>query len=178
MKIKWKVLISTILIGILNVVPVQAAEQESYYGVSVETPMQEITQYLQGGASALARALGQERGSVIDTATAIISNEGGGDIGILVETLAHVECEKIKNLAILERLEGDDWVEIARYEFTAEKKDFPTEDLSGMTNEFTVENQETDCYYRVRGIHCVWADGKAQVFVTQTEGILITEYDY
>lgn len=176
MKVKWKMLISTVLVGMLVVMPAQAAEQESYYGIPIEEVAQETTQYLQGGISALARALGQERGSIIDTATAIISNEGGGDIGILVETLAHVECDKIKNLAILERLEGEQWKEIARYEFTAEKKDFPTEDLSGMTNEFTVENQETDCYYRVRGIHCVWVDGKSQAFTTMTDGILITEY--
>lgn len=178
MKKQWKVLFSITMMVMLSCLSVQAGEQKSYYGVPVEMADWENVQYIDGGEASVAMAAGQERGSVIDTAIAQISNLGGGNIGILLITTAHVECEEIKNLAILERLEGDTWEEVSRYEFTALKEDFPTEDLSGMTNEFTVENQKTDYYYRVRGIHCVWADGKSQAFTTMTDGILITKYDY
>ena len=58
----------------------------------------------------------------------------------------------------------------------AKKEDFPTEDLSGMTNEFTVKNQKTGYYYRVVGVHYVESNGKGQSFMTKTEGIKITEY--
>ncbi len=164
MKKKFRMLICCMLIAIMETMSVQAAEQNSYYGVPVDTTGIESNQYLQEGDAAIARILGiQERGSVIDTAIARISNLGGGDIGVLLTTTAHVECSEIRNLAIIERLNGETWEEIARYEFTASKEDFPTEDLSGMTNEFTVKNQETDRYYRVRGIHCVWAAEDGEV---------------
>ena len=104
------------------------------------------------------------------------SAEGVGDIGIIIETLAHIECDKIKNIAILQRQEDGKWVEVSRYIYDAKKEDFPTEDLSGMTNEFTVKNQKTGYYYRVVGVHYVESNGKGQSFMTKTEGIKITEY--
>lgn len=101
---------------------------------------------------------------------------GKGDIGIIIETLAHVECDKIKNIAVLQREENSKWVEVSRYIYDASKEDFPTEDLSGMTNEFTVKNQKTGYKYRVVGIHYVEANGKGQSFMTKTDGVKITEY--
>ncbi len=176
MRRKWKIMISIILMVVLNVIPAQA-DIDSYYGVPIEKADYEITQYISDSV-AIAKSIGQERGSVIDTAIAQITNLGGGDVDVVLITTAHVECEEIKNLAILERQEGNSWKEISRYEFTALKEDFPTEDLSGMTNEFTIENLDTDYYYRIRGVHCVWAEGKSQIFVTLTPGVLVTEYEY
>ena len=118
----------------------------------------------------------EPRGSIIDTATTRISNLGKGDIGIIIETLAHVECDKIKNIAVLQREEDGKWTEVARYTYDAKKEDFPTEDLSGMTNEFTVKNQKTGYKYRVVGVHYVEANGKGQSFMTKTGGVMITEY--
>ena len=115
-------------------------------------------------------------GFSVDTATTRISNLGKGDIGIIIETLAHVECDKIKNIAILQREEDGKWVEVSIYTYDAKKEDFPTEDLSGMTNEFTVKNQKTGYKYRVVGIHYVESNGKGQSFMTKTDGIKITEY--
>ena len=83
---------------------------------------------------------------------------------------------KIKNIAILQRQEDGKWVEVSRYIYDAKKEDFPTEDLSGMTNEFTVKNQKTGYYYRVVGVHYVESNGKGQSFMTKTDGIKITEY--
>ena len=94
-----------------------------------------------GSAEGIAKGI-EQRGSIIDTATVQISNLGKGDIGIIIETLAHVECDKIKNIAVLQREEDGKWTEVARYIYDAKKEDFPTEDLSGMTNEFTVKNQK------------------------------------
>ena len=112
----------------------------------------------------------EPRGSIIDTAMTSISNLGKGDIGIFIQTLAHVECDKIKNIAVLQREEGGKWVEVSRYTYDASKEDFPTEDLSGMTNDFTVKNQKTGYKYRVVGIHYVESNGKGQSFMTKTEG--------
>lgn len=128
-----------------------------------------------GSAEGIAKGI-EQRGSIIDTATVQISNLGKGDIGIIIETLAHVECDKIKNIAVLQREENSKWVEVSRYIYDASKEDFPTEDLSGMTNEFTVKNQKTGYKYRVVGIHYVEANGKGQSFMTKTDGVKITEY--
>ncbi|MBP3925809.1 MAG: hypothetical protein J6D13_01305, partial [Clostridium sp.] len=69
------------------------------------------------------------------------------------------------------------WEEQSRYDFIAKKEDFPNVPLTALINSFTVENQETGYYYRIRGIHSVTTpDGKGQVYSTRTSGLLITEY--
>lgn len=122
---------------------------------------------------------GMERSSIVSTASTEIIDETGGDIGVIIETLCHVECSEIRNIAVLDRLneETNSWEEQSRYEFIASKDDFPTQPLTALTNAFTIENQETGYYYRIRGIHSVTTpDGKGQVYATRTDGLLITEY--
>ena len=159
MRKKFYSLVCAGFMMVMAAMQVQAADIKNVNGFSVET------------ADGI-----EPRGSIIDTATTRISNLGKGDIGIIIETLAHVECDKIKNIAILQREEDGKWVEVSRYTYDAKKEDFPTEDLSGMTNEFTVKNQKTGYKYRVVGIHYVEANGKGQSFMTKTGGINITEY--
>ena len=159
-------------------IPMQAhaAEVTNVNGVSIETADYSDSYFLEdGSAEGIAKGI-EQRGSIIDTATVQISNLGKGDIGIIIETLAHVECDKIKNIAVLQREEDGKWTEVARYTYDAKKEDFPTEDLSGMTNEFTVKNQKTGYKYRVVGVHYVEANGKGQSFMTKTGGVMITEY--
>ena len=122
---------------------------------------------------------GVERSSIISSASSEIIDETGGDIGVIIETLCHVECSEIRNIAILDRLneETGQWEEQYRYDFIAQKEDFPDTTLSSLINSFTIENQETGYYYRIRGIHSVTTpDGKGQVYSTRTNGLLITEY--
>ena len=163
-----KKLCSLIFAGIIvasATMPIQAAEISTINGVAVEMGDSVENFVDDNSAEAVVKGI-QQRGSIIDTATVEISNLGKGDIGIMVETLAHVECSHIKQIAILERQEDDGtWKEVS-----------PTEDLSGMTNSFTVKNQKTDYYYRVTAIHYVEANGKGQSFFTRTDGIKITEY--
>lgn len=174
-----KKLVSFICAAVMMaVIPMQvhAAESTKVNGVSIETADYNDSYFLEdGSAEGIAKGI-EQRGSIIDTATVQISNLGKGDIGIIIETLAHVECDKIKNIAVLQREEGSKWVEVSRYTYDASKEDFPTEDLSGMTNEFTVKNQKTGYKYRVVGIHYVEANGKGQSFMTKTGGVMITEY--
>lgn len=176
MRKKLYTLICAGLIMAASVMPVYAAEVDGINGISIETADYNITHMITDGTSeGIARGI-EPRGSIIDTAMTRISNLGKGDIGIFIQTLAHVECDKIKNIAILQRLENEKWVEVSRYTYDADKKDFPTEPLVAMINEFTVENQKTDYYYRIVGIHYVESDGRGQSFMTKTDGIKITEY--
>ena len=176
MRRKIYTLICAGFIMAMAAIQVQAGEIKNIDGFSIEVADYNTTRFLDEN-SAEGVAVGIEpRGSIIDTATTRISNLGKGDIGIIIETLAHIECDKIKNIAILQRQEDGKWVEVSRYIYDAKKEDFPTEDLSGMTNEFTVKNQKTGYYYRVVGVHYVESNGKGQSFMTKTEGIKITEY--
>ena len=176
MRRKIYTLICAGFIMAMAAIQVQAGEIKNIDGLSIEVADYNTTRLLDEN-SAEGVAVGIEpRGSIIDTATTRISNLGKGDIGIIIETLAHIECDKIKNIAILQRQEDGKWVEVSRYIYDAKKEDFPTEDLSGMTNEFTVKNQKTGYYYRVVGVHYVESNGKGQSFMTKTEGIKITEY--
>ena len=170
MRKKLYTLICAGMIIAASMMQVYAADTQYINGVSVEEADYSNACLLNENVSeGIARGI-EPRGSIIDTALTRISNLGKGDIGILIQTVAHVECDKIKNIAVLQREEDGKWVEVAS------KEDFPTEDLSGMSNDFTVKNQKTGYYYRVVGVHYVESNGKGQSFMTKTEGIKITEY--
>ena len=176
MRKKLYTLICAGMIIAASMMQVYAADTQYINGVSVEEADYSNACLLNENVSeGIARGI-EPRGSIIDTALTRISNLGKGDIGILIQTVAHVECDKIKNIAVLQREEDGKWVEVSGYIYDASKEDFPTEDLSGMSNDFTVKNQKTGYYYRVVGVHYVESNGKGQSFMTKTEGIKITEY--
>ena len=169
MKKKLYTLICAGLIMVASAMSSYAAEIEGIDGINIEKADYDISRVVDEDTSeGIAKGI-EPRGSIIDTAMTSISNLGKGDIGIFIQTLAHVECDKIKNIAVLQR-------EDSRYTYDASKEDFPTEDLSGMTNDFTVKNQKTGYKYRVVGIHYVESNGKGQSFMTKTKGVMITEY--
>ena len=176
MKKKLYTLICAGLIMVASAMSSYAAEIEGIDGINIEKADYDISRVVDEDTSeGIAKGI-EPRGSIIDTAMTSISNLGKGDIGIFIQTLANVECDKIKNIAVLQREEGGKWVEVSRYTYDASKEDFPTEDLSGMTNDFTVKNQKTGYKYRVVGIHYVESNGKGQSFMTKTKGVMITEY--
>ncbi len=173
-----KIVSSFVFMAALFVIPVQGAESD--YFVRSENMQQEDTVLLDESISnSRDEVTSVERSSIISSASSEIIDETGGNIGVIIETLCHIECDEILNLAILDRLneETGQWEEQSRYEFTAKKEDFPNTSLSSLTNAFTIENQSTGYYYRIRGIHSVKTpDGKGQVYSTRTNGLLITEY--
>ena len=169
MKKKLYTLICAGLIMVASAMSSYAAEIEGIDGINIEKADYDISRVVDEDTSeGIAKGI-EPRGSIIDTAMTSISNLGKGDIGIFIQTLAHVECDKIKNIAVLQREEGGKWVEVSRYTYDASKEDFPTED-------FTVKNQKTGYEYRVVGIHYVESNGKGQSFMTKTKGVMITEY--
>ena len=162
----------------LLVVPTQAAETSTII-YSDNAEQENIILLPAGTESSKDVVSGIERSSIISTASSEIIDETGGDIGVIIETLCHVECDEILNLAILDRLneETGQWEEQSRYQFTAVKENFPNTPLTSLTNAFTIEDQDTGYYYRIRGIHSVSTpDDGAQIYSTRTNGLLITEY--
>ena len=95
MRKKFYSLVCAGFMMVMAAMQVQAADIKNVNGFSVETADYNTTVVLDEN-SAEGTAVGIEpRGSIIDTATTRISNLGKGDIGIIIETLAHVECDKI-----------------------------------------------------------------------------------
>lgn len=117
------------------------------------------------------------RGSLISTATASITNIGGGKIEILVETLAHHQCDEIFQVAYLEQWneEYQDWDQVANYEFQETADDHPDESFTALTSVVIVDDQPSGYYYRVRGMHKVWGGDISESFSTRTNGVLITK---
>lgn len=116
------------------------------------------------------------RASILSTATADITNEGGGKIALLLETLAHVPCDKIRHDGYLERWEESyqDWNQVANYSFIEYKEDQPDGKLTYLVSTVMVEDQPAGYYYRLCGVHGAWANGKGQAFSTRTNGVMIT----
>lgn len=171
-------IVSVVIMTMLFVIPVQGAET-NYFVQSANMQQEDTILLDESVTNSKDEVTIVERSSIISSASSEIIDETGGDIGVIIETLCHIECDEILNLAILDRLneETGQWEEQSRYEFTAKKEDFPNTSLSSLTNAFTIENQETGYYYRIRGIHSVTTpDGKGQVYSTRTDGLLITEY--
>lgn len=171
-----KMVVCVIAMAVMFVLPVNAAESDK---LSSNGQQEETILLPAGTVSDKDTVYGIGRSGIISTASSEIIDETGGDIGVIIQTLCHVECEEIRNIAILDRLNEDTntWTELARYDFTAKKEDYPTDELTSLTNAFTIEDQETGYYYRIRGIHTVsTADGSGQTYSTRTSGLLITEY--
>lgn len=173
-----KVFVYTMFCTALFTFPSNAAETNNM--IKSENAQQEETILLPVGVESSKDVMnGVERSSIISSASSEIIDETGGNIGVIIDTFCHVECNEIRNIAILDRYdeETQTWEELARYDFRAVKEDFPNEPLTFLTNSFTIENQETGYYYRIRGIHSVTTtDNKGQVYSTRTSGLLITEY--
>lgn len=173
MKKVKELLVCVFTIALLSAMPAQAAEENNISGE------EEIVLLSSDCTNAKDVVMGIERSSIISSASSEIIDEAGGNIGVIIETLCHIDCSEIRNIAILDRLneETGNWEEQSRYDFTALKENYPNETLTSLTNAFTIENQETGYYYRIRGIHSVTTpEGKGQVYSTRTSGLLITEY--
>lgn len=116
------------------------------------------------------------RGSLISTAFLDITNAGSGNIDILIETLAHKQCDEIHHKAYLERWdeEHQDWATLESYDFVEYQTDNPDETLTGFASVVTIKGQPTGYYYRARGFHLVSKGNVQQTFSTHTDGVLIT----
>lgn len=123
------------------------------------------------------RQNGYARGDVISSAFASITNLGDGKIEILLETLAHHQCDRIRQVAYLERwvAEDQDYEQVARYEFVESAEDHPNESFTALTSVVVVDDQPSGYYYRVRGAHNVYANGGSEGFNTRTDGVMITK---
>lgn len=116
------------------------------------------------------------RGSFLSTCILNISNAGGGEIGILADTMCHVDVDGIYVTIYLDRYndKSGKWENQKVYSY-----DFlPEETNDGKLHDVLISFHETDQlaghYYRLWAYHEVEKDGKWEMMRTATDGVLIT----
>ena len=119
----------------------------------------------------------QPRGTYISTGILQISNEGNGQIGVFIQTLTHTEVDQTRFGIYLDRWIPSEsrYANVASYTFEFNKEDYPDEDLTTKSLSFNIVGQPDDCYYRLRGVHLVVANGTREMLTSQTDGVLITK---
>ena len=119
---------------------------------------------------------GYARGNYISSSYLNISNKGYGEIGIYASTLCHKPVKKIRMNVYLDRWDDkeQEWFQVDYYNFTYEYKE-GDEDLTAVSESFSVLGLPTGCYYRLRGFHSVIPfEGGSESQGPVTDGILIT----
>ena len=154
MKRKFLNIMLVLLITVACATPVSA--QNIYF----TDPVQAINATVEGSQDIVK----QPKGNVISTGILEISNPGGGEIGVYMQTLSHIEIESEER-----------WANVANYKFTYNKENSPDEDLTTKAISFNIVGQPVDCYYRLRGVHMVISGGEREMLSSRTDGILITK---
>lgn len=118
------------------------------------------------------------RGRYIASSSVMIVNEGYGVLGVYADTLAYEAVKKIKMTVYIDQWdeENEDWIQVSSKSMTYEHQEDDEEDLHAASEYFLVENLEIDRYYRLRGVHAVWAfNGFIESHATMTNGVLLTD---
>lgn len=116
------------------------------------------------------------RGSLLASCILNISNAGGGEIGVLADTMCHVDVDSMYVTIYLDQYnqETGKWSnkKVYMYEFTPD--DAKDGKLHAMLINFHEIDQEPGHYYRLWAYHEVEKDGKWEMMRTGTDGVLIT----
>lgn len=174
MKGNWKKLVvCLIVLSFINIFPAYASETFYWNGIEIQEDDGESIILPEG----INRSSGQTRGTIISTGIVSITNEGKGKVGLTIETLAHIRCDRICNGLILQKWNKttEEWEEVLYYEFEARQEDNPDEDLILLINGVDVENLQPGTY-RARGLHAVYLNGEYEGFTSKTEGVQVTKY--
>ncbi len=119
---------------------------------------------------------GSARGDYISSSYLKITNKGYGEIGIVAITLAHKPVKKIRMNVYLDRWDEikETWYQVDYFYFTYEHKE-GEEDLTEVTEDFSVLGLPTGCYYRLRSFNAVFPfEGGVESQGPVTDGVLIT----
>lgn len=176
MEIRWiKILIGAILISAFYSLPV-FAEVIYWEGLTIEIPEEDSELCPVGvqrsrGVGASTRADGFQ---LLFFGTCEMTNQGG-KVGILLETIAQVPCDRIKHVVYVQMKneEETDWNTVAVYEFEDVKENHEDQILTQLLNTLILEVHENKRYYRLKGIHAVWLNGKGEGKGSYTRGMLL-----
>lgn len=173
---RWKMTILCIITMMaINVIPTYADEIFYWNGIEIEEYDDESIILPESVKESRGVEYGQPRGTVISSAMVSISDEYYGNIGLNIQTHAHVACDKIRHSVTLQEWNetGDDWDVVARFEYEALQEDNPDEKLVGLSNGLVVKDLPAGIY-RARGLHAVYLGDVYEGFSTKTNGIQIS----
>lgn len=117
------------------------------------------------------------RGNYISVSVLNISNKGYGEIGIYASTAAYKPVKKIRMNVYLDRWDEEKktWLQVDYYYFTYEYKE-GGEELTSVSEAFSVLGLPTGCYYRLRSFNAVFPfEGGVESQGPVTDGVLITD---
>lgn len=116
------------------------------------------------------------RGSIISMGQAIISNDGGGRIGVYIRTSCHVSVDRIFMRLYLDSWneKNQEWDNEGSYEFEYLRENQPNGQLYGATANFQIAGMPTNKYYRLRCAHVASNADSFEGLASQTDGVLIT----
>lgn len=144
------------------------AEKQAFIGIS--------SVLLPEGVNESVGFSGHEKGRYIGSSAVGISNEGYGYIGVYADTLAHVNVKKIQMNIYLDRWneQKENWEQVKMFKYVYTPAEGET--LNSASESFTITDQPAGYYYRLRGLHGVWAyTGEIETHSSVTEGIMIKD---
>ncbi|MDO4295186.1 MAG: DUF6147 family protein [bacterium] len=112
------------------------------------------------------------RGDYIAVATVGLGNEGNGKMAVISSTSSHTYCDRIRMKIYLDKYNEskDTWENIKTFTY-----DVKSSDVGGnlhLLNEEEIVTVQKGYYYRVRGVHTVYQNGKSENFSTYSKGVL------
>lgn len=167
-----KFLFITFMLVIFNVIPAYASNVFYWDGMEIQGVDDESVLLPEN----VTNSTGQARGEVISTGVIDISNEGKGKVGLTIETIAHVRCDRIRNKLALQKWDEslEEWSDVSNFEFEALQEDQPDKDLIYLINGVDIENLQPGTY-RARGFHAVYLGDMYESFSSKTNGIQVTK---
>lgn len=111
------------------------------------------------------------RGAFFASGELTILNNNG-KIGVSAKTYMKEPVDEVYMTIYVDRLINNVWSQVAYYDFEFFAEDYP-EDLIDPGVDFTITDQPSGYYYRLRGSYAALKDGVMEGFGPVTDGVLI-----
>lgn len=118
-----------------------------------------------------------QRGALLSGCILSITNPGGGEIGILADTMCHVDVDAIYVTIYLDQYDEQtgEWNNKKVYDFEFTPEDTEDGKLHARLINFHETDQPAGYYYRLWAYHEVEKDGRWEIMKTGTDGVMITK---
>lgn len=118
-----------------------------------------------------------QRGALLSTCILTIYNAGHGEIGILADTMCHVDVDAIYVTIYLDQYDEatDEWNNKKVYDFEFTPEDTEDGKLHARLINFHETSQPAGYYYRLWAYHEVEKNGRWETMRSGTDGVLITK---
>lgn len=168
MKKQIEVLIMIMIVLIISPTSVYARDN---YCFAVATS--EYSELLSASVKeSFVREVGKPRGVFFGVAELKIYNDNG-KIGVSAKAYMKEPVDEVYMTIYLDRLsEKNQWIQVGYYDYEFYAADYPN-GLIDPGVDFTIMNQPSGNYYRLRGSYAAILDGEMEGFGPVTDGILI-----